>query len=61
MDMATGFVYKGDAIATGDHVRIEFQFVAESPEQLEELYKSLNTLQFKKVIRFSVSFQRSAR
>ena len=48
MDMATGLIYQGHAIAIRDHVRIEFQFVAESPEQLEDLYKSLNTLQFKK-------------
>ena len=33
MDMATGLVCQGDAIAIRDHVRIEFQFVAESPEQ----------------------------
>jgi hypothetical protein len=47
MDMTNGFLYKGDAIAIRNHIRIEFQFVAGNAEQLEDLYKTLHTLQFK--------------
>ena len=47
MDMTNGPLYHGDAIAIRNHVRVEFQFVAETAEQLEDLYKTLNTLEFK--------------
>ncbi len=47
MDMTNGLLYHGDAIAIRNHVRVEFQFVAETAEQLEDFYKTLNTLQFK--------------
>lgn len=47
MDMTNGLLYHGDAIAIRNHVRVEFQFVAQTAEQLEDLYKTLNTLQFK--------------
>ena len=42
-----GFVYRGDAVTIRNHVRIEFQFLADSTAQLENLYKTLNTLQFR--------------
>jgi hypothetical protein len=42
-----GFIYQGDVVTIRNHVRIEFQFLADSTEQLEDLYKSLNTLQFR--------------
>ena len=47
MDTTNGLLYRGDAIAIRNHVRVEFQFVAQTAEQLESLYKTLNTLQFK--------------
>lgn len=47
MDATNGATYQGDAITIRKHYRIEFQMFADSPEQLEDLYKTLDTLQFK--------------
>ena len=43
-----GLVYWSDAVTIRNHVRIDFQFMAVSTTQLEELYKSLNTVEFRK-------------
>jgi len=40
-------IYKGDAVTIRNGVRIDFQLVADSKEQLDALYKSLDTLHFR--------------
>jgi hypothetical protein len=47
MDAATGVAYSGDAITIRNHDQIEFSFFADTPEQLEDLYATLNTLHLK--------------
>jgi len=42
-----GFIYWSDAVTIRNHIRIDFQFMAVSTTQLEDLYKSLNTLEFR--------------
>jgi hypothetical protein len=44
MDATNGTTYQGDAITIRKPYQIEFQFFADSPEQLEELYDTLNSL-----------------
>jgi hypothetical protein len=46
-DTTTGVVYQGDALAIHNHYTIEFRLFADTPEQLEDLYATLNTLQLK--------------
>jgi hypothetical protein len=41
------FIYWSDAVTVRNHVRIDFQFMADSATQLEDMYKSLNTLEFR--------------
>jgi hypothetical protein len=44
----SGFIYWSDAVTIRNHVRIDFQFMADSTTQLEDLYRTLNTLEFRK-------------
>lgn len=46
-DTTTGVAYQGDALAIHNHYTIEFRLFADTPEQLEDLYATLNTLQLK--------------
>jgi hypothetical protein len=47
MDAKVGAGYEGDAIVVRQGYWIEFKISADTPEQLEELYDTLNSLQFK--------------
>jgi hypothetical protein len=47
MDSTNGVAYSGDAITIRNHYTIEFRLSADTPEQLEDLYATLNTLQLK--------------
>jgi hypothetical protein len=42
-----GFIYESKAVTIRNNVLIEFQFLAGSRDQLQNLYKSLSTLQFR--------------
>jgi hypothetical protein len=46
-DTTTGVAYQGDALTIRNHYQIEFRLFADTPEQLEDLYATLNTLQLK--------------
>ena len=47
MDAKVGAGYEGDAIVVRQGYWIEFKISADTPEQLEELYDTLNSLKFK--------------
>jgi hypothetical protein len=47
MDASNGNTFQGDAITIRKHFRIEFQISATTTERLEDLYKTLSSLQLK--------------
>jgi hypothetical protein len=47
MDSTNGIAHNGDALTIRSHYMIEFSFFADAPEQLEDLYATLNTVQLK--------------
>lgn len=47
MDTTNGIAHSGDAITIRNHYTIEFRLFADTAEQLEDLYATLNTLQLK--------------